>query len=78
MKEHNNVFIENEFRNAEEKAKGEVRYKVTIRKIDNSIDIIEDAVDVAFNNSVLTVATIPTIGYFRIKHLINWSVERLE
>lgn len=71
-------FIENEFRNAEEKAKEEVRYKVTIRKLDNSFDIIEDVVDVAFNNSVLTVTTVPTIGYYRIKHLINWTVEKLE
>lgn len=78
MKDHSNVFIENEFRNAEEKFKEEKHYKVTIRNAANSVEIIENVVDVAFNNSVLTVSTIPTISYYRIKNLLSWYVERLE
>lgn len=77
MKERNNVFIDNEFRNVDEKSKEESHYKVIIRESDNHINIIEDAVDLCFNNSILTVATVPIVYYYRIKNLINWSVERL-
>lgn len=74
MSEYNN-FIEDDFKNSYEKSKEGKLYRVVVRSAYNNIDVIEDAVDVCFNNSVLAISSVSIISYYRIKNLISWTVE---